>query len=102
MRFLFTLFCPRSSAAAARSSQFASTVDHAHLEKSLLATPIPFYIIYYVKETRHCLYHDESQNVLSVGVGLDTAKATAPSSRNYIILVYYWTAQYVVKYVARR
>ena len=74
MRFLFALFCPRSSAAATRSSQLASIVDPVHLAKALLATPIPFYIIYYIKENRYFLYHDESQDVLAVGFGLDTAK----------------------------
>ena len=54
-------------------SQLASNVDPAHLANSLLAPPIPFYI-YYIKETRYSLYHDEYHDVLAVGAGLDTAE----------------------------
>jgi hypothetical protein len=70
----FTLFCPRSSAVAARNSELASIVDPAHLAKSLLAILVPFYIIYYIKETRYFLYHDESQDVLAVGAVLETVE----------------------------
>ena len=33
--------------------------------------------------------------------GISLLKATAPSNSDQIILVYYWTAQYAIKYVAR-
>jgi hypothetical protein len=54
-------------------SQLVSNVDPSHLAKSLLAPRIPFYI-YYIKEARYFLCHDESQDVLAVGVGLGTAE----------------------------
>ncbi len=40
-------------------SQLASNVDPPQLAKSLLAFPIPLYI-YYIKEARYFVYHDES------------------------------------------
>jgi len=63
MRLLFTLFAHGRP----------SIADPTHLAKSLLAPPIPFYI-YYIKEARYFLYHDESEDVLAVGVGLDTVE----------------------------
>jgi hypothetical protein len=67
------LFCPRSLAGDAFCSQLASNAEPSHLAKSLLAPPFLFYI-YYIKESIYFLYHDESQDVIAVGVGFGAAE----------------------------